>query len=181
MSSRQIETLKKQVGLALVRQGRLLLDIDQALAEQRPTGPSSEDTRPAMTTELTVILSHHAIDRYGERTGRELGRTLQVEEIRHVWPHAEITSVPPDWHKPTREHPAGTLYAEIADLLIPLVPYERSSNTYVATTVLSKLGDRGAKRAGSKLPRRVRSGAKFKRRKWSDGPRRRPEDFGFDA
>lgn len=180
MSSPRIETLKKQVGLALVRHGRLILDIDERLAAPIETGASDEDQRPTLTTELTVILSHHAIERYGERTGREMGRELQVEEIRHVWPHAEITSTPPEWHKPSQEHPPGSLYAEIADLLIPLVPYERSSNTYVATTVLSKLGDRGAKRSGEKFSRRRRSGAKSKRRKWSEGARRRSEDFGLD-
>lgn len=163
--------IRTRFGHFLVRAGRHLLGADDRALSPVVSGPADADKRMVLDSRLKVVISHHAIERYGERTGREMGTHLQMTEIRRVWQHAAMTAVPPAWHRPPVDQASGTIYAEIADLLLPLVPYEGRQNTYVATTVLSRIGDRGAKRAAGSKKRKGRSGAKAKRRKWSQGGR----------
>lgn len=173
----QIRSVRRLAARNVLRVGRAIDEPDDPLEPAAPVvGPESGDKRAVLTTSISVVISHHAIERYGERTGREMGRARQLEDLRNVWPHAVISSEPPQWHKPTRKDEPGTLYASICDLLIPLAPYEGRDNTYVAKTVLSKVGNRGAVRSSGKLKKRLRPANKTKRRKPGERGRPRVEE-----
>lgn len=178
----RLGSFRHALGLFFVRAGRSVGRLDEPLAESiAASGPDEADLRPVLATELKIVVSHHAVVRYGERTGREMGKKLEAQELQSVWPHAVISSSPPDWHRPPGDEVPGTLYAAIADLLIPLVPYDGRANTHVATTVLSKVGTRGALRSAGVIKKRSRAGTKVKRRKWSERGRPRADDDEYGA
>jgi hypothetical protein len=172
---KDVQRLRSRAGLALVFAGRRLAGIDDDDLPQLLLGPDGDDQRAVLTKTIDVVVSRHAILRYGERTGRLMGERLQLQEIGRVWAHAQISATPPPWFHVSDEI-EGTLYASIADLLIPLVPYAGRDNTFVATTVLARVGDRGAKRAAGLKWKRNQSGSKTKRRKWSEGARPAPRN-----
>lgn len=172
----RLNRLRTKTGRSIVAIGMRLAGLEDSEPDELKSGPTEDDKREVVSTELSVVLSRHAILRFGERTGRMMGEKLQREELTRIWPHAAVSVVPPNWFHVSDDAVDGTLYASIADLLIPLVPYPERENTFVATTVLSKVGDLGAKRSAGLKYKRKHSGTKVKRRKWSEGSR--PERRG---
>jgi hypothetical protein len=139
--------LKDQIAFALVRHGRRLGGFDNLENYEPGMRVPKRDSRFRVRTTLTVVFTHHAIRRYGERTGRELDFDLQMKEIRRVWPHAVISPQAPKWYYATGGNDdRSVLYAQVADMLIPLCPYKDADKTLLATTVLSPLGERGVRR-----------------------------------
>jgi hypothetical protein len=176
MARAKLAQLRAWAGRSFVAVGMLLAPVEDLEPTELTRGPKAADTREVVSSELSVVISRHAILRYGERTGRMMGERLQLQEITRVWPHVVVSATPPDWFHVSEDVEDGTLYASIADLLIPLVPYPKRENTFIATTVLTKVGDLGAKRSAGLKGRRTRSGNKSKRRKWSEGSRPAPWD-----
>lgn len=169
--------LRRRAGVLLTSWGRQLQEADDVPLPELVVGAPTTDHRPKMSTPITVILSHHAVQRYGERTGRVLDRELEIQEIERVWDHVVITSKRPEWLDAKEAAGPGVLWAVITDFAFVLVPYEGRDNTFVATTVLARVGARGAKRSAGIKRRRIRSGNKVKRRKPNERPRPRDEEY----
>lgn len=153
--------LRSRIGHALVRAGRVVGGFDGAIDEldSAPVSKRNRDRRPKLKSVFTVVVSRHAVLRYGERTGRYLDFDAQVREIRNVWRHVEISAEPPSWHLQDREKYPGTVFfGEVADMLFLLKPDESRPNFLIATTVVSNVGARGARRAGEKRARQGRKG-----------------------
>lgn len=150
--------LKDQIAFELVRQGRRLGGFDNLENYEPGMRVPKRDSRFRVRTTLTVVFTHHAIRRYGERTGRELDFELQMKEIRRVWPHAVISPQAPKWYYATGGNDdRSVLYAQVADMLIPLCPYKGADKTLLATTVLSPLGERGVTRVTRRAVPRLKN------------------------
>lgn len=147
--------MKNKIAFAMVRQGRRLGGFDNPENYAVPLRVPRRDKRFRVSSPVTIVFTHHAVRRYGERTGRELGYELQMKEIKRVWQHAVISPQAPRWYYATGGNDERrVLYAQLADMLIPLCPYEGADNTLLATTVLSPLGERGIERVVRKtVPR----------------------------
>ncbi|MBI2690988.1 MAG: hypothetical protein HYX29_03465 [Solirubrobacterales bacterium] len=50
--------------------------------------------REVASTDLSVVISRHAIPRHGEHAGLVMGEKLQLREITRVWPHVAVSVVP---------------------------------------------------------------------------------------
>lgn len=163
------------------RLARWLIELGESLGEcavepatsttqTAPPLPNINRRRPTVTSEIEVELSHHAIKRYGERTGRPLSRKLQIEEISRIWEHAQLSPDPPAWLKADKSAHGTTMYASIADMVFPLVPVAGCSARFIATTVLVPTGAKAIARGAGYTRQYARSGKKKKQRK-GRGPR----------
>lgn len=139
--------MKNRIAFALVRQGRRIGGFDKHENYEPGRRVPRRDTRFRVKATVTVVFTDHAIRRYGERTGRELEFSLQMQEIRRVWQHAVFSPQAPEWYYASGGNDdRSVLYAHIADMLIPLCPYNDAEQTLLAKTVLSPLGERGVRR-----------------------------------
>lgn len=140
-----------RIGTWLVTIGKVLQGTSDAAEPRDGFLGVESDRRLTLTKEIAVVVSTHARDRYAERTGRMLtGRTL-TNELQGVWKHAVVSIEPPKWLARTPSAgESAQIYASIADMVFPLVPYEGEANCFVATTVLTPDGPPRRRHFGQK-------------------------------
>lgn len=129
---------RERLGFALVRLGRFLGGFDQERKLPSEVAPVRIKGAPQMSSRLTVLLTNHAIERYGERTGRFMDRGDQITEIARVWRHVSVRTEAPEWLKVDFEkHGTNQLFGEIADMVFVMIPHDEIPNCFVARTVIS--------------------------------------------
>lgn len=175
-----IEKLKDRAALLLIRAGYSLSEHPLDALVAPTTGRPPGDMRTVLSSELNIVISGHVVERMGLRSGREMGAALQRKEIENLWPNAVLSVEPPDWLRRNENQHPGTIYATIADFVFPLVPYPDRENTYVATTVLSKIGERAVQRSNGRRKKHRRSASKIKRRKHTSRRQQLEADEPFD-
>lgn len=133
---------RERLGFALVRLGRFAGGFDQERQLPDRFAPVRIKGAPQVSSRLTVLLTDHSIERYGERTGRFLDRPEQIVEITRIWRHVVVKTEPPEWLEvDAAKHGTCQLFGEIADMVFVMVPHEWIPNCFIATTVISN--DRG--------------------------------------
>lgn len=157
---------RERIGFALVRLGRFVGSFDQERMLPSEVAPVRIKGAPKMSSRLTVLLTNHAIERYGERTGRFMDRGNQITEISRIWRHVNVKADPPEWFEVDAEkHGTGQLFGEIADMVFVMIPHDVIPNCFVAKTVISNdrvfHAERSRRRRGSSRrdPRRGRKGS----------------------
>lgn len=157
---------RERLGFALVRLGRLVGRFDQERRLPTEVAPVQIKGAPKMSSRLTVLLTNHAVERYGERTGRFMARGDQITEISRVWRHVIVKPEPPEWLMvDSAKFGTDQLFGEIADMVFVMVPHGVIPNCFVAKTVISNdrvyLPERSRKRRQPPRgdPRRARKGS----------------------
>lgn len=156
---------RERLGFALVRLGRLAGGFDEERRLPSECAPVRIKGAPQVSSRLTVLLTDHSIERYGERTGRFLDRPEQIVEITRIWRHVVVKTEPPAWLEVDAEkHGTCQLFGEIADMVFVMVPHDWIPSCFVATTVIANDRGRNVSRA-SRVQSRRRSRRGKNRRK----------------
>ncbi|MFY9487480.1 MAG: hypothetical protein WAP35_02125 [Solirubrobacterales bacterium] len=150
---------------------------DGGIAPRCPT--PARDQRARVKSEFEIVLSVHALKRFGERHSRQLPLHQQARELSNMWQHVTITDTPPAWLHSARDVTAedrrAKLWAILVEAVFPLQPHFVEPGVWVATTCLTRDGRKAIIRQTSpqskptrRRKRRPSSRERNNRRRYSD-------------